>query len=317
MSSTYLSLLFGVLALYAGAEILLRGSTKLALSLGIPRLVVGIVLVGMGTSMPELVSSLVALLHNNAGDIALGNVIGSNIANTALIMGAACVLYPVEITEEARGREVFWTFVVVIALIAAMMAGRFTRITGIVFLGILGAYLTHQMLVAHRYRQSGGIRPHPEGIVGWLREGSKDMVLIAIGMALLIAGGRYLVDSAIVIAESFGVSQRVIALTVVAFGTSCPELATALVASFRRSHDVSLGNILGSNVFNILAILGICSLVTPFTFSPRLLTIDLPVMVVLYLTLALIVQSRQRIGRVIGSGLLLAYFSYLIAIVSM
>ncbi len=295
----------GVVLLFYGGEHLVAGAANLARSLGLSRIVIGLTVVAFGTSAPELAASIMAAVFRDAPEIALSNVIGSNIANIGLILGLAAMLAPMRCTMTFLQREVPVMILISGALWLAVALGLLGRPTGAVFVVLLAAYLWILFLVGKEINLDGvdEASPPPRTLWSGLR--------VALGVALLVIGARVLIDGAIGLAVVFGISQRVIGLTMVAVGTSLPELATALVAAMRREGDMILGNLIGSNIFNILCILGITLLIKPFEIPYATVRIDLWVMMAFAISILPLLWFRMRIGRKRGATLLVAYALYI------
>lgn len=299
----------GLVLLFFGGEGLLRGSVSLAHRLGLSRLLVSAVIVGFGTSMPELTVSLGAALKGSS-DIALGNVVGSNIANILLIVGIAALLRPIHISNRAVRRDTVMMVAASLVLAALGSAGMVTRVAGGLMLAALVAY------IAVCYRQDRRRASHtPEHIEEEFENGKPLTVGLAalysvLGLALLVGGAALLVEGAVALARGFGLSEAVIGLTIVAVGTSLPELATAVVASLRRHGDVVMGNILGSNIFNIFAILGLTALIQPMATTGRIAEIDVWIMLAVALALAPFLWWGLRLNRIAGVAMLGAYALY-------
>ncbi|NNM28298.1 MAG: calcium/sodium antiporter [Akkermansiaceae bacterium] len=306
-------LVAGFVLLYFGAEWLVKGSSEIALKLGLSPLVVALTVVAFGTSAPELLVSVQAGLRDQ-GDIALGNVVGSNICNIALILGAGALVRPVVIHAQIIKREMPVLLAISIVFVWFLWDGRVERWEGgVLFAGII-AYVWASFHAAKR-------EPHPEQFEAFeaeelqaIRKGGAgrlvlDVALIVAGLAALIFGADRLVVSGVSLAERFGVPEAIIALTLVAFGTSLPELATALVASVRNQGDIISGNAIGSCIFNILAVVGLASLVTPLV-ARDLNRIDLWVMLGLTFLIIPFMWSRMRLSRAEGAILLAGYLGY-------
>lgn len=321
----YVLFAVGVVLLVVGAEALVRGASRLAAAVGVTPLVVGLTIVAFGTSSPELTVSVTASMSGDAGgDVAVGNVIGSNILSVLLILGASAVITPLAVAQKLVRVDVPIMIGLSVVLLVLALDGRITRLEGaLLFAGIL-AYM---LLVAlHGRRESREVereyevglpdaappdprRPHPL----W-----QQILLIVGGLALLVVGSRWIVNGAVAIATEFGVSQLVIGLTIVAIGTSLPEVATSIMASIRGERDIAVGNVIGSNIFNILAVLGLSALVgqNGLGVSQAALTFDIPVMIATSIVCLPIFMTGHRIGRLEGSLFLtyyLAYVGYLIA----
>ncbi|CAG1006961.1 Inner membrane protein YrbG [Myxococcaceae bacterium] len=303
----------GLVMLTAGAELLIRGAVRIARAAGISPLVVGLTIVAAGTSAPELAVSLGASLSGQA-DIAVGNVVGSNIFNVLFILGACALLSPLVVEQKLVRRDVPLMVAVSVALLALAWNGTLGRVEGFVLLAAFCGYIVfvvrqsrrESRAVAAEYEREFGPRssdpPRPGRLVA-------DVVLVLAGLAVLVLGARMLVDSSVEIARSFGLSELVIGLTLVAAGTSLPEVATSIIATLRGERDIAVGNVVGSNLFNVLGILALTALVTPggVAVAPAVLRVDLPVMVAVAVACLPIFFSSHRINRWEG-GLFLAYY---------
>jgi len=310
--TTYLMLGGGLVLLTLGGDTLVRGASTAARSLGVSPLLIGLTLVGFGTSTPELVTSLTAAMAGSPG-IAVGNVVGSNTANILLILGVAALITPI-VVDRAAFRRDGWMLVIASAVCAAaVLAGRIDFIWGAAMLAMLIAYVVIAYLGERsvhdaervKYEQISEDAPDARGGL-WGGLG-----LAVLGIALTIGGARLLVDGAVVIARDLGVSDTVIGLTVVAVGTSLPELVTSVVAAVRRHADVALGNIIGSNIYNVLGILGITAMVSPLEIPPEIARVDLWVMLAATALLVVFVRTGLKIVRWEGLALLLAYGGYI------
>ncbi|HUF25441.1 MAG TPA: calcium/sodium antiporter [Gemmatimonadaceae bacterium] len=303
----------GLVALYFGAEWLVRGSARLARSMGISALVVGLTVVAFGTSAPELIVSLIAALREQPG-VAIGNVVGSNIANIALILGIAAMIHPMRAEIKLILREM--PIMILSGILLAVMAldGQFSRLDGALLVTGLFAYLGLMLRVARRepatseiayagFEDAEAMTPHGESRL-W------DLTLLLLGLATLAGGAHLLVTSAIAFARALGVSELVIGLTIVAVGTSLPELATSAIAALRREADIALGNIVGSNIFNVLAILGVTALVHPIPVERTMFRFEIPVMLVLSMVLPFFGLTRLRVERWEGALLVASYFAF-------
>ena len=303
----------GFILLFLGGEFLVRGSVAIAERLRISKLVVGLVIVGLGTSTPELLVSIQAVLSGSP-DIAVGNVVGSNIANILLVLGVAALIVPIVNSDSGIRRDVTVMAVVSAALVAVLLQGEISRPAGVAMLGALALYLAITYGLERRRKASAFTHKAEDA------EKTKDMPLSAplaggaavLGIILLVVGAKLMVDGATGIARDFGVSEAVIGLTVVAIGTSLPELATAIVASLRRHADVVLANIVGSNIFNVLAILGVTAVISPIPIAERFATVDGPIMLGVALTAAILLFTVKRIGRPLGAVMLAAYIAYIL-----
>ena len=310
----------GLVLLFLGGEGLVRGSVAIATRLGISKLVVGMVIVGFGTSAPELVVSLQAALAGSP-DIALGNVIGSNIANILLILGLAALLTPLANEDGGIKREALVMLLAAAALVAALWYGELNRLIGFALLAGLAVHLTLAFLKERRSRADiaeGAAYEHEADEVTDIPLKLPLAILATLaGLGLLVAGAELMVVGSTAIARDFGVSEAVIGLTIVAVGTSLPELATAIVAAIRRHADVVLANIVGSNIFNVLAILGITATIAPIGVSERFLLIDGPIMLLVTLLAFVILLRARTVSRLIGGGFLASYCGYILFLASM
>ena len=304
MLQSALLLVLGLVLLTAGAESLVRGGASLARRLGLTPLVVGLTVVAFGTSAPELVVSVTGALRGSS-DLAAGNVVGSNIFNVAVILGLAALITPLRIQRTVIRREAPLMLTVSLLGAGLLLGGGVPRAGGFVLVLLLGAYTVVSVALARREAGDGDADLLPLG-----RNLATDLVFIAAGLGLLVGGSRLFVDGALVIARSFGVSEAILGLTIVAAGTSLPELATSIVAAFRRQADIAVGNILGSNIFNVLGVLGTTAIVRPL--RPEGLTpLDLVVMVGLAVVLVPLIVTGRRLERWEGAVLLAVYGGYL------
>jgi cation:H+ antiporter len=299
----------GLLMLFIGAEGLIRGSSSLALRFGITPLVVGLTVVAFGTSSPELVVSLKAALEGN-GDISLGNVIGSNIANIALILGVAALIRPLKVQAQVVKREVPIMIFVTLLLFLFLINNEINRIEGIIFfIGII-VYSFINVVLAKKEKNKEVEAEFAEGVAKkplkiWIA-----IPFIIVGLALLVFGANLFLEASIEVAKIFGMSQAVIGLTIVAIGTSLPELATSAVASLKNESDIAIGNVVGSNIFNILLILGITAMIIPVSAADITL-IDIIVMLVAAVIVLPMTWSKFILNRVEGVLLLIGYFVYM------
>lgn len=316
MLITTLSLLAGFILLLGGGEYLVRGAGALALRFGLSHLVVGIVIVGFGTSVPELVASVQAAMAGAPG-IAMGNVVGSNIANILLILGAGAIIYPVIVSKHAVYRDGVTMVATAALLLIAVWGGVLSFSGGLLFVILLATYLTY--LIYSDRKQNGGAKeddeddddlPVPSKSV-WF-----DLVMVAGGILAVVGGGKLLVDNAIVLAKTFNVSDEVIGLTLVSVGTSLPELATSVMAAIRKHSDIALGNVLGSNVYNILGIAGITALIKPIPVTQHMVQIDIPLMIGVSLILFFLAVVVKRFGKRVGYAFLAAYIGYIYLLVA-
>ena len=315
MTRDILLFIGGVGVLYFGAEWLVRGASRLARSLGVSPMVVGLTVVSMGTSAPELVISIVASLRGNP-DLAVGNVMGSNLANIGLVLGISAILRPLHVSTKAVMREVLVMVVITALLLPLILDSQIGRLEGSLLVTMLVFYLTY---VVWRSRKDAPEAPHVEQQqeTGDL---SSRMILrhsaLTVGGVLgLVLGAFAIRGSAVALAEAMGISELVIGLTLVSIGTSLPELATCAVAALRHEADIAVGNILGSNIFNITFVLGVTSILSPLGFHPDVLRLEFPAVMFITVLMLPIVWNRLVIRRRQGFALLSTYlllFAFLV-----
>lgn len=304
-------ILGGLVALYFGAEGLVKGASAFALRLGITPLVVGLTVVAFGTSAPEL---LVCLIGTD--DISVGNILGSNVANIALVLGTAAMIRPIEVKARAVQRDVPVMVASTILFLVLAIDGTLSRINGLILLAAMTVYLTHNFFEARRdmsqFEEIVGdevMEADPERSTWW-----SNLLFIVGGIAGLALGAKWMVDGAIVIAGLLGISELVIGITVVALGTSLPELATSVVAAYRDEVDISVGNVIGSNIFNLLFVLGIVAVLGPITVGADALRIDLWVMLVISVGIWPLLRTGHVLDRREGALLLAIYVGYVISL---
>jgi cation:H+ antiporter len=312
-----LTFIAGLVLLVVGAELLVRGAARLAMSLGISALVVGLTVVAFGTSSPELAVSIQGALDGRP-DLALGNVVGSNIFNILFVLGASALAAPLVVDRQLVRREIPIMIGISLLFWGLALDGAISTLDGALLVALLLAYTVALVVVSRRQPASVPPVDVPGGDAGgWLRLRSVQLALIVAGLLLLVLGSRWLVSAAVQFARMIGVSELVIGLTIVAAGTSLPEAATSVMAALRGERDIAAGNIVGSCIFNILAVLGITAVVAPggLAVAPALLAFDIEVMVVASIACLPIVFTRHLIARWEGALFLayyLAYTAYLI-----
>lgn len=317
--TTWMLLIAGLAVLVTGAELLVRGASRLALRFGISPLVVGLTVVAFGTSSPELAVSVQSGLAGQA-DIAVGNVVGSNIFNVLAVLGLAALIAPLVVQQQLVRFEVPLIVGLSVLVLAMAQDGRIGAFDGLLLVAGLVAYTVFVIRQARReaaavqaeyQREFGAAAP------GWLAQLPVQVILILAGLGLLVLGATWLVDSAVAIARALEISEAVIGLTIVAAGTSFPELATSVVAALRGERDIAVGNVVGSSVFNLLGILGVAALVTPggLAVAPALVVFDIPVMIAVAFACLPVFGTGQRIERWEGAlflGYYVAYVAYLV-----
>lgn len=303
----------GLVILLLAGDSLVKGAVNLSLRLGVPALIVSLTVVAFGTSAPELLIAIQAILDDVPG-LALGNVVGSNTANVLLVLGVPALLAIMH-TSECDTRSSYLQMIAATALFIVMcFIGPFTWITGLILLAALVAMLTHAARAANKHRKANADdEEEVEGAdpnLGW----PKIALFLALGIIGLPLGAKLFVDGATNIALTFGISETVIGLTLVAIGTSLPELATTVMAALRRQADVALGNVIGSNMFNLLGIMGVASLVGTIPVDLQFLTFDLWIMLLASLMLIPFVFFKMDINRIWGVALSALYVAYLVIV---
>ncbi len=325
-----LILIAGFLLLVKGADWFVDGAASLAERMGIPQLVVGLTIVAMGTSMPEAAVSIASALKNNP-EIAIGNVVGSNTLNILLILGLTALIHPIRIQRSTIRYEMPFMIAVTLLLTAFGISGsRISRTEGIIFWGLFILYFVYLFWLSRNHRKQGtedlkdsaasgitaasvsaeesvetkGGKQQKHSILWYLAE-------ILIGGAMVVWGSDLVVDSATVLAGMFGMSDRMIALTIVAFGTSLPELVTSVTAARKGNADLAVGNVVGSNIFNILMIIGTVALIRPIPFADAFY-LDLGAAIISAMVLWFGSIPSQRLGRAMGACLLLLYAGYFV-----
>ncbi|MCH2066779.1 MAG: calcium/sodium antiporter [Shimia sp.] len=302
----------GLTGLFVGGEMLVRGAVTIAKAYGLPPMVIGLTLVGFGTSTPELVTSVQAALSGSAG-IAIGNVVGSNIGNILLILGVSAMLLPLAVARDALRRDGSVMIAATLALLGVVLFGEITRWIGVGFVTALAAYLfvvfrsvskTKETSDAVVYEKEAAAIPGPDlGL-------SAAIGVAVVGLIATIIGARLLVDGAISVAEFAGISETVIGLTVVAIGTSMPELVTAVIAVRKGQGDVAIGNVIGSNLFNVMGIVGVTALIHPVTVPVEIATFDIWVLLGASVLLIGFARTGWTINRLEGGAFLVAYLGY-------
>lgn len=303
----------GLLILLLAGDVLVRGAVNLSLRLGIPALIVSLTVVAFGTSAPELLISIQSVLEGVPG-LALGNVVGSNIANVLLVLGVPALISRLDATS---GTQKSYILMMAASLLFVGLAatGGFAFWQGLVLLAALALILGNQFHEAMGHANRGAAlddleEADPE--MPWWKIG----IYLMLGLIGLPVGADLLVESSVTIARNFGISETVIGLTLIAVGTSLPELATTVMAAIRRHADVAIGNVIGSNIFNLLAIIGVTSLVGPIPVSPNFFLFDFWVMLAAAAVLAPFVFFGRSLGRRVGAGFTALYILYIFCILT-
>lgn len=296
-----------------GADRFVAGAAATASNSGVSPLVVGLTIVGFGTSAPEMLVSSVAAWEG-APNLSVGNAVGSNITNIALVLGIAALVNPIQVPRKVIGREIPMLLVALLGATAMLFDGYLGRLDGVILFGAMLA------TIGWALREGLRTRELPTEIADEMPDAmSTPMALLwlGVGLAVLLVSSKVLVWGAEETARFFGVSERVIGLTVVAFGTSLPELAATVIAAKRNEHDIAVGNIIGSNLFNTLGVLGLPGIIRPAAIEPGVMHLDVPVMfgaTVLLWLMARVFRPFQRVTRVEGVVLLVVYAAYLVAL---
>jgi cation:H+ antiporter len=312
MTLPLLSIIFGLILLVWSADRFVEGSAFTARHFGMPPLLIGMVIVGFGTSAPEMAVSALAASQGNPG-IALGNAYGSNITNIALILGLTALISPIAVHSQVLRKEL--PILIAVTALAAwqLWDGEITRTDAWVLLAVFAGLMAWSIVEGMRKKGDAlGVEIEQE-LVAHAMTLRWAVIWLVIGLLLLIVSSRLLVWGAVEIAQAFGVSDLIIGLTIVAIGTSLPELASSIIAARKGEHDIALGNILGSNLFNTLAVVGISGMIKPLAVEPEILTRDVMMMAVLTVSLFIFgygFRSMGRINRVEAIVLLAAYFGY-------
>lgn len=311
----YLELFGGLIYLLMGGDLLVRGAVALARRARVAPVVIALSIVALGTSLPELVVTVQAVLNGHPG-IAIGNVVGSNIANVSLVVGVPAIFYPLITTDGETRRDAAIMVIVSLLFFAACLVGDLGRVQGLVLLAGLIAWLAYSARETARTQRERKRGPPLDFVLGLPTRGWMIALFILAGAIGLPLGARTLVRASVEIAARLGVSDAVVGLTIVAVGTSLPELATCGVAAVQRQTEMVLGTAIGSNVFNLLAIMGAAAVVSPapIPVPPGFPTLDLPVMAAAAVLLAALVWSGRPVGRAAGVVLLAAYGMYLAAL---
>lgn len=296
----YLLLLLGFVLLIKGADLFVDGSSSIAGILKIPSVIIGLTIVAMGTSAPEAAVSINAGLAGNS-DISLGNIVGSNIFNLLIVIGACAVIFPAKSDEDILKRDLWWNIGVSALLLVTILDGTLSRFEGLIFLAIFIFYLGLMVRSALKNRVIGD---HMEVMPLW-----KSLLFVAVGLGAVVWGGDLVVDNASMIAKAWGMSDTLVGLTIVAVGTSLPELATSITASKKGDSGIALGNAVGSCLFNILFILGMASALTPINAVPELI-IDTAILIAVTILILIVAKTDKKTNRVEGILCVAAYIAY-------
>lgn len=303
----YILLIVGFVFLIKGADFFVDGSSSIARNLKVPSIIIGLTLVSMGTSAPEAAVSITAGLRGNS-DIAIGNVIGSNIFNLLSVIGCAAIFRPIPLQKELTWRDIPVSCLATVAVLIMMLNGTISRVEGIILLAGIVAYMISLVIGAMKNQADNEsseekILPMPLSIF-----------FVVLGLAGVIAGGQLVVNNAKIIARNFGLSDTLIALTVVAIGTSLPELVTSVMAAKKGDSGIALGNAIGSSIFNSLFIVGIASTISPISVESQLI-VDMIVLILIHVLLFIFCYTRDTISRFEGTCLVSMYIIYTVYII--
>lgn len=301
MIVSILYLIIGGFFLFLGADWLVRSAVFFAQRLKIPPLIIGLTVVAFGTSLPELVISLSAVLSGSA-PIAIGNVVGSNIANVGLVLGLSSLIFPMTINYHRVKRDLYIYLIVCVFFVLFLYDGVVTRFEGLILFLSLLLYIWSLV----KFKRSEEIDS-----ISKIRKIGAGILFFGLGAFGLYAGSELFVEGAVNLARQIGVSEMVIGMSIVALGTSLPELSTCIVASFKKHHAISVGNIVGSNLFNILSVVGIVSMVKPIVVSDSVFNLELPVMIAFGMVLIPLGMAKQPLSRMFSMLLVLGYVGFI------
>lgn len=312
----YILLIVGFALLIKGADFFVDGSSNIARLLKVPPILIGLTIVAFGTSSPEATVSIIAALGDSA-DVAVGNVVGSNIFNITLVVGIAAFLYPLKVESETIRKEIPFTLLASAALLILMSdialqgfsSNMISRSDGFIFLLFLSIFMYYVIEIGLKSRKNAANEPAPKNI-RW----GKNILITILGLSAIIFGGDLVVDQGTKIAYSLGMSGTLVGLTIIAIGTSLPELVTSISAALKKESEIALGNIVGSNIFNILFVLGVSSAISPLAVSDKVLT-DVVFMIVLTVVLLIFSRTDYRVGKREGLVLAAVYTIYLVYII--
>jgi cation:H+ antiporter len=310
---SYVLLPVGFILLIKGADLLVDGASSIGRRLRISDLVLGLTVVAFGTSSPELFVNIIASIKGNT-DIAIGNVLGSNIANIFLVLGVSSIIYPLSVTKGTVWKEI------PLSLLAAILLGilandqlidktgysALTRIDGLVFLSFFIIFVYYSVTIANRIEgMEEHVIPKAYGLI-------KSLFMVILGLIGLTAGGKLVVDGAVYLAQGFGMSQSMVALTIVALGTSLPELATSAVAAYKKNAEIAIGNVVGSNIFNIFFVLGISTVIKPLPFQRKdNINVGMVILSSLLLFFCMFTGKRHALDRWEGMVFIVLYLGYI------
>lgn len=310
---TYILFVIGFIILIKGADFLVDGSSSIARKFHVSNLVIGLTLVSFGTSAPELIINLVASLEGKQ-EIAIGNILGSNIANTLLILGVSALIYPLAVHKSTVWKEIPYSVLAVLVLgflvngvvIGDKSEALLSRFDGLVLLALFIVFMFYTYSIAKKHHEESDVKFKELSVFG-------SIIYTILGILGLGFGGPLIVDGAVKIAQNIGMSESFIGLTIIALGTSLPELATSAVAAYKRNTDIAIGNVVGSNIFNVLWVLGLSSVIRPLVFeSSNTINLYMVIFVSIVLFLSIFVGRKHSIGRLEGFFFLVMYAGYIV-----
>ncbi|MGM8211204.1 calcium/sodium antiporter [Virgibacillus sp. W0430] len=315
---TYVFLIIGFGLLIKGADFFVDGSSNIARLLRVPPMIIGLTIVALGTSSPEATVSIIASLQENSG-VSLGNVVGSNIFNLTLVVGITAFISPLSVEDETVRKEIPFTLLASMALFVLIgdtflqgtATNVITRSDGLIFLLFFIVFMYYAFEVARKSRNNKTADDEKAGNISW----GKNLVFTILGLAGIIYGGQLVVTNSTEIAYKLGMSETLVGLTVVAFGTSLPELVTSITAAVKKEAGIALGNVVGSNIFNILFVLGTASIVSPMMITDSDVFIDIVIMMVLTVFLLIFSRTQYKVKKAEGVVLVLFYLGYLTYII--
>lgn len=304
------AVIFGFAILVWGSDRFIAGAAAIARNMGVSPLLIGLTIVGFGTSAPEVLVSAMASLQGNPG-LAIGNALGSNIANIALILGITALVSPLTVKSNTLKREYPMLLAVSLLALLLMLDGSLDRMDGIILVAALLLVLFGIISIGISSRSSDPMNVDYDAEIPEDMPSGRAVVWFILGLALLLLSSRMLIWGAVNIAQTFGVSDLIIGLTIIALGTSLPELAAGVTSALKNEHDIAIGNIIGSNMYNLLAVLPMPGLIVPGSFSPEIMTRDMPVMIGLTLIMFMMSYGFRRNGRINRFEGLLLFFAFI------
>lgn len=305
------SIALGIALLYKGSEWLVGSSERLARRLRISRVVTGLTIIAIGTSLPELSASLVGALEGSSG-VALGTVIGSNIANIGLVLGLAVVIRPFKTDMKELLRDGPWLVLGSVLMLIMAVDGGFSRIDGVILIAFAIIFYWSTIRKVRGTRLAQKELPWQDQPKLYARDYARNIALIIVGISALIGGAKLLVTGALDVAGALGLPELLVGLTIVALGTSLPEIAVTTWSATHGESDIALGNVIGSNISNIFIILGVVALISPISAGFKEITFDLPVMILLTFVALMFIKSKEKLGRLEGAVLIMLYLGYIV-----